>query len=118
MLGARSAVSGAGSGVLGLVGLLVGGLFGSLAAASSDPLLPESARPIPGSLAGPFGSTGFGIGYGGTIAVLAIMFGSYVLAVRGAGDLSPRAVLAAIAALDARVLLAPPLPSSDVFSYQ
>jgi alpha-1,6-mannosyltransferase len=46
------------------------------------------------------------------------MFAGYVLAVRAADQLSARAVLAAIAALHALVLLAPPLLSTDVFSYQ
>jgi hypothetical protein len=118
LLDARGVRSGVRSGVLGILGLLVCGLIVSVAAAGTDPLLPESARPIPGSLAGAFGSTGLDIGYGGTIAVLATMFISYVLAVRGAAFLSPRVVLASIAALNALVLLAPPLLSTDIFSYQ
>jgi alpha-1,6-mannosyltransferase len=50
--------------------------------------------------------------------VLSAMFGCYVLAVRDAERLSARSVLTAIAAVNALVLLAPPLLSTDVFSYQ
>src|SRR5882762_4587415 len=118
LLGTRRALSGARLGSVGLVGLLVCGLIVSLAAAHTDPLLPESARPMPGSLAGPFGSDGLGIGYGGTIVALGLMFIFYLMTVRAAGSLSPRVVLGSIAALNALLLLAPPLLSTDIFSYQ
>jgi Glycosyltransferase family 87 len=117
-LDARSWVSGSRAGVLGLVGLLATGLVISLSAAQTDMLLPESVRPMPSWLAGPFGSTGLGIGHAGLIAVLALMFGAYLLVVRAADFLSPRAVLTTIAGLYALVLLAPPLLSTDIFSYQ
>ncbi len=52
------------------------------------------------------------------VALLALTFGAYAIAVRGADRLSARTVLASIAALHALVLLAPPLLSTDVFSYQ
>src|SRR2546429_9655403 len=84
LLDARSALSGVRLGTVGIVGLLVCGLVICVSAAQTDPLLPESARPIPGALAGPFGSGGLGIGYAGTIVVLGMMFVSYLLAVRGA----------------------------------
>ena len=116
--GAPRTLGGVRASQLGLLGLLAGGLIVSLAAANTDPLLPESARPIPTGLAGPFGSAGLNIGVGGTIAVLTLMFVSYALAVRRAELLSPRLVLATIAALIALVLLAPPLLSTDIFSYQ
>jgi alpha-1,6-mannosyltransferase len=118
VLDARRASTGVRAGLLGIVGLLITGLVISLAAAHTDPLLPESARPLPSFLGGPFGGTGLGIGYPGAIAALALMFVSYALAVRGAGHLSPRVVLGTIAALNALVLLAPPLLSTDIFSYQ
>ena len=105
-------------GQLGLAGVLVTGFVVSLAAAGTDNLLPESVRPIPAWLAGPFGSTGLNLGVGGLIGVLALMFVSYVLAVGAADRLSARAVLMSIAAFHALVLLAPPLLSTDVFSYQ
>jgi alpha-1,6-mannosyltransferase len=114
--GLRSA--GVSTGVLGLSGVLLSGLLISLAGANTDALLPESVRPIPSWLAGPFGSTGMSLGAIGPIAVFVLMFVSYVLAVRGAERLSARSVLMAIAALHALMLLAPPLLSTDVFSYQ
>src|SRR5579875_2673574 len=46
------------------------------------------------------------------------MFIAYAVATRCSDRLSLRAVLACIAALNAVVLLAPPLLSTDVFSYQ
>jgi Glycosyltransferase family 87 len=104
--------------LLALSGLLAAGLLISLAAAHTDLLLPESVRPIPHWLAGPFGSASLDIGAVGTTAVLAFMFVAYVVAVRGADELSGRTVLTAIAALYALLLLAPPLLSTDLFSYQ
>jgi alpha-1,6-mannosyltransferase len=105
-------------GALGLGGVLVSGTVISIAAAHTDNLLPESTRPIPGWLAGPFGSTGMNLHPGGLIAALTVLFACYVLAVRAADGLSGRAVLMTIAALHALILLAPPLLSTDVFSYQ
>jgi Glycosyltransferase family 87 len=105
-------------GLLGLALVVSSGLIMSISAAGTDQLLPESVRPVPGWLAGPFGSTGIDLGILGVVAVMAAMFAGYALAVRDAHRLSPRAVLITIAALHALVLLAPPLLSTDVFSYQ
>jgi hypothetical protein len=105
-------------GVVGLGGLLITGVLVSIAASNTDNLLPETTRPIPGALAGPFGGTSLNLHPGGLIAVLTLMFGCYVLAVHAADRLSGRAVLMTIAALNALMLLAPPLLSTDVFSYQ
>jgi alpha-1,6-mannosyltransferase len=90
----------------------------SIAAAHTDNLLPESTRPIPGWLAGPFGSASLNLHPGGLIAALVVLFVCYVLVVRAADRLSGRVVLTTIAALHALMLLAPPLLSTDVFSYQ
>jgi alpha-1,6-mannosyltransferase len=90
----------------------------SVAAAHTDSLLPESVRPIPSWLAGPFAGTGLGLGVAPLIALLAVMFGCYAIVAGTADRLSGRTVLMAIAALHALVLLAPPLLSTDVFSYQ
>lgn len=106
------------AGVLGLSGLLATGLLISVAGAGTTDLLPESVRPVPIWLAGPFGSAGLNLGVGGLIVVLALMFVSYVVAVHAADRVSGRVVLMSIAALHALVLLAPPLLSTDVFSYQ
>jgi alpha-1,6-mannosyltransferase len=116
--GVRAPVLGHRAGLIGIAGLVVTTLLVALAAAHTDALLPESVRPIPQWLAGPFGSTGLDIGSGGLIAVLIVMFASYVVAARAADRLSARTVLMCIAAMHALVLLAPPLLSTDVFSYQ
>jgi alpha-1,6-mannosyltransferase len=103
---------------VGLGGVLVSGMIISIGAAHTDSLLPESTRPIPSWLAGPFGSAGLNLHPGGLIAALILLFACYVLAVRAADGLSARAVLMTIAGLHALMLLAPPLLSTDVFSYQ
>jgi Glycosyltransferase family 87 len=105
-------------GVAALAGVLGSGLLISIAAAGTDNLLPESTRPVPSWLAGPFGSAGLNIGVIGLLAVIAAMFASYAVSVHLADQLSARTVLMTIAALHALVLLAPPLLSTDVFSYQ
>jgi hypothetical protein len=105
-------------GQLGLLGLVASGLVISIAAAHTDAILPESVRPIPAWLAGPFGAANVGLGVGALLLVLVLMFISYAIAVHAADRLSGRSVLMTIAALHALVLLAPPLLSTDVFSYQ
>lgn len=112
----RGAVLGLGA----LTGLLATTALVVIAAAHTGPLLPETVGLAlqPTGLAGPFGSVGFGLGGAALILVLVAMFASYVLSVRAAGVLSPRAILMAVAAMNALVLLAPPLFSTDVFSYQ
>ena len=105
-------------GMLGLSGLLGTGLVVSISAAGTDSLLPESVRPVPQWLAGPFGATGLGLSVGVLVGVMTLMFISYAAAVHAADRLSARSVLMCIAALHALVLLAPPLVSTDVFSYQ
>jgi hypothetical protein len=117
-LGARDAPMRTRLGALGLGGVLVTGIVISIAAAHTDNLLPESTRPIPSWLAGPFGSADLNLHPVGLIAVLTLMFACYVLAVRAADQLSGRAVLMTIAGFHALMLLAPPLLSTDVFSYQ
>ena len=104
-------------GRFGLAGLLAGGLLIAVSAGRTDWLLPASVRPVPGSLAGVFGHRGIDIELGGLIAVFGLMFVSYAVAIQAADLLSPRAVLAAVAGLNAIVLLAPPLLSTDIFSY-
>jgi alpha-1,6-mannosyltransferase len=87
------------AGLVGLTGVLATTLLVALAAARTNTLLPDTVRPI-------------------LIAVLALMFASYAVTVENTKRLSPRMVLMCIAALNAIVLLAPPLLSTDVFSYQ
>jgi Glycosyltransferase family 87 len=105
-------------GLAGLCGVLLTGFVIAIAAPNTDALLPESVRPVPSWLAGPFGSAGLNLGVAGLIAVLALMFVSYLMVVGVADRLSARTVLMAIAGLHALMLLAPPLLSTDVFSYQ
>jgi hypothetical protein len=104
-------------GPLGLAGLLLTGLLISLSAAHTELLLPSSLRPVPAWLAGAFGHVGLDIGLPGLILALSLMFLSYALAVGATKHLSRRAVLASIAALNVLALVAPPLMSSDLFSY-
>lgn len=107
-------------GLLGLAGVLVTGVLVAISAGSTTNLLPQTlwSGAATVGLQGPFGNTGIDLGGFGLIAVMATMFASYLLAVRTASRLSPLLVLGAIAALHALMLLAPPLFSTDVFSYQ
>ncbi len=103
-------------GWLGLAGLITTGMLIALSAAGTGVLLPQ-LRPLPSWLAGAFGRNGIDLGVGGLIAVLGLMFLSYAVAIRAANQLSGRAVLMGVAGLHALVLLAPPLFSTDIFSY-
>ncbi len=117
-LRARTALRGR-QGPIALAGLLVLGGLMAIAAAHTTPLLPESIRPAqPVGLAGTFDALGINIHAGGAMAALMLMVGSYVVVVLCARQLSGRMVLGAIAALYAVILFAPPLISTDIFSYQ
>jgi hypothetical protein len=127
-LSARDSGGGAGDGIgisspgawIGLGGLLTTGLIIALAAAHTSLLLPaslRSLRPMSTWLFGAFTHVGLNIGLPGIIAVLVLMFLFYALTLRAVQHLSRRAVLTSIAALNALVLLAPPLLSTDLFSY-
>ncbi|HTR75308.1 MAG TPA: polyprenol phosphomannose-dependent alpha 1,6 mannosyltransferase MptB [Solirubrobacterales bacterium] len=102
---------------IGLAGLLLTSLLVCLSATQSELLLPTSLRPLPASLAGPLAGLGLDLDVFALIAAFVAMFISYALATRAAEKLSPKTVLVAILLLHAIVLLAPPLFSSDVFSY-
>jgi alpha-1,6-mannosyltransferase len=107
-------------GLLGLAGMLSTGLLLSISAASTHKILPQTlwagARTV--GLAGSFGGTGIDLGSAGLTITLGLMFVSYIVTVAVARRLSPVLVLGCIAALNALILLAPPLVSTDVFSYQ
>jgi alpha-1,6-mannosyltransferase len=105
-------------GLVALAGVLVCGCLLAVAAAHTESLLPESIRPVPSSLAGAFDAIGLNLHVGGAIAALSVMFISYAVVVAASTRLSARAVLIAVATLHGVVLLAPPLVSTDVFSYQ
>ncbi|MFT3865544.1 MAG: polyprenol phosphomannose-dependent alpha 1,6 mannosyltransferase MptB [Solirubrobacterales bacterium] len=102
---------------IGLAGLLLTSLLVCLSATQSELLLPTSLRPLPESLAGPLAGAGLKLGVFALIAAFVAMFVSYAAAARSAEKLSPRLVLAAILVLHLIAILAPPLFSSDVFSY-
>jgi hypothetical protein len=105
-------------GLLALSGMTATALLISLSASHTAQLLPQTVSAgIPRWLAGPFGGASIDLRSYGVVAVLAAMFACYAIAVHVADRLSARAVLMAIAALYAVVLLAPPLVSTDVFSY-
>jgi alpha-1,6-mannosyltransferase len=105
-------------GLIAVSGVLVSGVVVAVAAAHTQSLLPESIRPVPASLAGAFGSFFLNLHVGGAIAALVLMFVSYAAVVALAGQLSARVVISVIAAIHLVVLLAPPLASTDIFSYQ
>jgi alpha-1,6-mannosyltransferase len=99
-------------------GVVASGTLVAVAAAHTQSLLPESIRPVQAALAGAFGSLFLNLHVGGAIAALVLMFVSYAAVVALSGQLSARVVLIAILAVHAVVLLAPPMASTDIFSYQ
>ncbi|MGH2875729.1 MAG: polyprenol phosphomannose-dependent alpha 1,6 mannosyltransferase MptB [Solirubrobacteraceae bacterium] len=108
---------------IGLSGMVATALVITLSASHTRLLLPqslravpESLRPVPGWLAGVFESVSLNIGTVGIVIVLALMFISYAVALR-ARRLSRRSVLTSIGVLNGLVLVAPPLLSTDLFSY-
>jgi hypothetical protein len=107
-------------GLAALAGMLATGLLVSISAASTDKLLPQTLSAGIGGigLAGSFGTTGINLGSAGLTITIGLMFVSYVVTVGVARRLPPMLVLGSIAALYALILLAPPLASTDIFSYQ
>lgn len=105
------------AGIVALTGIVAGALVLSVAAAHTEVLLPETLHFPTGGLAGAFAGAAVNIRSGGLISAMLVMFFGYVVAVRTADRLSPRAVLGCIGAINALVLLAPPLLSTDIFSY-
>jgi alpha-1,6-mannosyltransferase len=105
----------------------IGGLIATtcaiaLTASDTSLILPASVRTslprsLPGYLAGVFGRADVNLGLVGLIVVLALMGLSYAIVVRWAERLSVWAVLVSIAAVHMLVVLAPPILSTDVFSY-
>jgi alpha-1,6-mannosyltransferase len=103
---------------LGLAGMVLTGAVLALSAARTYDLQPQSVRPMPAWLAGLIGHTGLSLGHTGLIATFGLMFVSYVVAVRGSADVSPRSAMWTVAALTTLFALAPVMLSTDVFSYQ
>jgi Glycosyltransferase family 87 len=119
-LGLRSrSVSDSRRALVGVAGLLLGTFLVAVGAAHTPTLLPESVRGgVPAALGGAFANTGIDLHAGGTIAVLCLILISYLIVVGASSQLSGRTVLLLIAALQAMIILGPPLVSTDVFSYQ
>jgi hypothetical protein len=105
-------------GQLGIGSVVLGGVVLAVAAARTNVLLPQGLQPAVGVLAGPLATFSFHLRSGEVLFALTLMFFGYVAAVRTAEALSPRLVLGAIAVFVVVVLLAPPLFSTDLFSYQ
>ena len=108
------------AGWVGLAGLLIAGLLISLSAAHTEVLLPRSLRQSLGGLAGAFGHVGLDIGLPGLIAAMVLMSSTQGHTEASAPGQAPqvaRAVLGEHVALNALVLVAPPLLSTDLFSY-
>jgi hypothetical protein len=103
---------------LGLTGVLAAGALVAVGAAHTASLLPESIRPAPAWLQGAFAAIHLDLHVGGTIAALALMFAAYALVVRRSGQIDARTLVTAIVVLHLFMLLAPPLVSTDLFSYQ
>lgn len=104
--------------LLVLGGLVLCGLVVAVTIVRTRELLPGSIRgSTPAYLAGAFADTGVDIGIGGLIVALGLMLVFYGLAVRAAHRLPLGVVLMTIASLYALVLLAPPILSTDMFSY-
>jgi alpha-1,6-mannosyltransferase len=104
--------------LMALTGLVLCGALVALGAAATATLLPQTIRPVPPALAGAFRGLGLNLHVAGAIVAMTAMFVAYVIVVRLSDELSPRTILAAIAALFTLMMLAPPLISTDVFSYQ
>ncbi|MBS1887850.1 MAG: polyprenol phosphomannose-dependent alpha 1,6 mannosyltransferase MptB [Actinobacteria bacterium] len=102
---------------IGLGGLLAASFLICVSATRSELLLPSTLRPLPGWLAGPLAGAGASLGLAELVVVFIVLFVSYAVTANTSQRLSARVVLVAILALHAMALLAPPLFSSDVFSY-
>jgi hypothetical protein len=97
--------------------LLCAGVI-AVGASATDQILPQSVQPLPSSLAGPLSGLGLHLASGPLIGAFAAMFACYVAVVRMAELLHGRTVLACVVALMVIIVLAPPLFSTDLFSYQ
>ena len=102
----------------GLGGLLLTTLI-TVCSAKTLILAPETTRGLPWRLAGVFAGMGVNLHRSGVIATFVIMGVSYgtVLAAGKRHRLPRRPLIATIIALDLLVAVAPPLLSTDLFSY-
>jgi hypothetical protein len=102
-----------------LLALVAAGVAIAIGAAGhSSFLVPSGRRHYPGWMAGPFGVFGAAKPTGALFVLLALaMCGAYAVALVCVRGVSARWVIGAIVALHLIFLLAPPLLSTDVFSY-
>jgi Glycosyltransferase family 87 len=105
-------------GLLAIAGLLICGAAIAVGAAHTTALLPQSVQFVPASLGGMFDGVGLDLHTVGAILALALFFVAYAFTVSLSAQLSARVVLGSIALLTLLVLVAPPLVSTDIFSYQ
>jgi hypothetical protein len=106
------------SGPLALAGLLACTGLIAIASPHTSDLLPASIQPPPPALAGPFAGAGLTLGAAPLILILAAMFACYAIVVLRGPGLPGQIVFGTIAAVLVLVVLAAPLFSTDVFSYQ
>jgi alpha-1,6-mannosyltransferase len=97
--------------------LVVSVVLGTGAAAGASFLVPSVHPVLPGWVAGVLAGLGPIFSHGGLLIVLMILTAGYALALALRRSLPAGAVIGAIVALHLIFLLAPPLLSSDVFSY-
>jgi alpha-1,6-mannosyltransferase len=114
----RDAVARPRLGTAGLVGLILLTLFICISASGTQALLPASTRPLTYGFGELFGGVHIHLPAGVLLPLLTLLFACYAVAVGAAERFSARTIFAAIAALNVVVLLAPPLMSMDVFSYE
>ncbi len=104
-------------GVAGLGSLLVVGVTLALAAPASPLLAPRAQAPLTPALQGVFAGSGLTLGARGCAVAIALLLAGYLAAVRGAAALPVAPALAVVVVLHVAFALAPPLFSSDLFSY-
>ena len=100
-----------------LVGLVAMAIVIVVCSGHTAILTPDSTRPLPPWLAGPLSGLGPDLGLGGVIAVLSVMCSCYWALVALGHRLSGRIIVATVILLHLILALAPPLLSTDVFSY-
>jgi alpha-1,6-mannosyltransferase len=100
------------------VGLIVCGLLAVLCTAHTPQLEPDSWKlAFPRTGAGPIAWLGPDLHLGGVIALFTVMCVCYATLVRHGALLSARVIVAAVLVLHVLMALAPPLMTTDVFSY-
>lgn len=100
-----------------VVTVLLLGLLLCLAATRTNILTPQSVRPAVGML-GPLKTIGVHLLTGELVTAVIVMLLAYMLAVQLIDRVSPRLVITAVIVLNVLVLVAPPMFSTDMFSYQ